>query len=854
MNNKAYFENEAYIELDCNNPVAPTRDEESPLSPVSIAETKAQAAMRLLFSAINSGRIKDVEACLDQTQEYLNSSVYCGLTPLHSACHMKQFDILKLLITRGAQINAHDSLGNSALHIAVKEIWHDGVRELLQHGASPNDLSKPPDSFKSMIRETPLHVAVKLADRISTSLLLKHNPDLNIRDGNNQTVFHLAASNRNLPILKDLLADVNLSKYMKTLDESGHTIYHAALSNTFGTNCEGQVLKVIQYIYTFHNNLDQPNMFGETPLIRACFLGLSDVVRFFLNNGADPTRVTFQKQSVIHAACISGNSDTLQHLLKTERVGDLISFVDNNGYHPLYYAIENSSLECCKLLLEKGERLANVYKDDVSNFMLVRRSLPTAMQLFRDLFNSSIKLSNKPKHHPDYSVTFDYSSLMSPGKANIQCSIISELTGTPLEGLIKHPLIESFLYIKWCRIRAAFYLNVFQYFIYLMIHSVFVIMSFGKKPKDWSKDPFSLMMFRIFHGIFFGIIVIPEIVMTFANIKKYLTHWETYTKVAALASSAVVVCIVSGKIVDDVTLNKPNAGLSTERMFASMSIVLGWIELMMLLGRFPTLGAYILMVTKVGKSIFTFLFAFLSVLIGFNLGFHILFQRLPIFADLNLGFVKILMMLKGEISYSQFVNQKGSPFNLYPQILMSIFLFLVPIIMANLLTGLAVKGTPDLKRQGKIKRLIKQSSYLVACEKLLAFTYKMKCFPRGLLLLLSSRLTIDTEITIYPNKEFKKPKYMRTIPQETVSEAIVLGSCKEPEDYPEDGDDDVVEQLKSFKIRYSSDRRTQGHKIEDLSDMCADIKKQLTELSQQMQGQIHQSQNIYNILSGNHSR
>ncbi|XP_064106380.1 transient receptor potential channel pyrexia-like [Macrobrachium nipponense] len=852
MSDKVHFVNEAYIEMD---KVAPdgSADQECAAAPVIVTETKSQATLRLLFSAINSGKFAEVEKRLHEAAGLINSTDYCGLTPLHSACHMKQFDILKLLISRGARVNVHDSLGETALHVAVREKWHDGVRELLQRGASPDETSHPPSNFKNKTKESPLHMAVKIGDRISTSQMLKCQPDLNIRDGDNQTVFHLAASHRNVSILKELLTDINLPEYMRNLDENGHSIYHAALSNTSGSFSESQTLKAIRYIYTFHKNLDEANIFGETPLIKACHLGLSDVVDFFISNGANPTKVTFQSHSAIHAACISGNPDVLQHLLNSGRVGHLITSIDKYGNHPFYYAIESSSPECCKLLLENGEHLVNVYKNEVSNFTLVKRYLPTALQLFRDLFNSSIKLSNKPKHHPDYSITFDYSSLVSSNKRNIQSSIISEMAGTPLETLIMHPLVESFLHIKWCRIRGAFYLKVFQYFIYLMIHSVFIMMTFGTTPKDWSTDPFSLMIFRILHGTFLVIVALPEIVMTIANFKRYLTHWETYTKVAALACSIFVVCTVSGKIVDDVTLNKVDARLSPKRMFASLSIVLGWIELMMLLGRFPTLGAYILMVTKVGKSIFKFLFAFLSVLIGFTLGFHVLFQRLPIFADFNLGFVKVLMMLKGEISYSQFVDRKGSPFNIYPQILMSVFLFLVVIIMGNLLTGLAVKGVPDLRRQGKIKRLIKQLSYLVAFEKLIAFTYKIKCFPQALLSLLSSRLTVDTKITIFPNKEFRKHKFMRTIPEKIISEAITLGSCKEPEDFPEEADDDVVEQLQSFKKRYTTDRRNQSHMIKELSEMCGDIKKQMTELSQQIQEQILQNQNLYNKLVGKHS-
>ncbi|XP_068232352.1 transient receptor potential channel pyrexia-like [Palaemon carinicauda] len=849
MSDQVHYVNEGFIDMEEDESEDSSLGGETQYDISGDHEFISDTFVSHLFSAIHTGNLEGVEKILDKEAELINSTGYGGLTPLHSACHMQQLDILKFLISRGAKVNVFDSLGNSVLHVAVKEIWHDGVKELLQQGVSPNEMSHPPNNVGGIIRETPLHTAVRMGDKISTSLLLKHKPDLNVRDGNNQTVFHLAVVKKNLLILKELLADTNLPAYMKNLDKDGHSIYHAALSSTSYTHNERLIVKVIQCIFTHHENLDVANILGETPLIKACHLGLPKVVRFFIDNGANPAHVTNQRQSAIHAACISGNSETLNHLLKTGRVEHLVSSLDNYGNHPFYYASENSSLECCKLLLENGERLGNVYRGDESNCVLVIKYLPNASQLFRDVFDASIKLSNKPRHHPDYSITFDYSSLMNSEKEKVQCSIISEIAGTPMEALIKHPLLESFLYIKWCRIRSVFYLKVVQYFIYLMIHTVFIVMTFGPEPKDWSDDEFSLMMFKIFHAIFLVIIAVPDIVVTFANFKKYMTHWETYTNLAALTSSIIVICAVSDKIVDDITLNKENARVSPKRLFASLSLVLGWIELMMLFGRFPTLGAYILMVTKVGKSIFKFLFAFISVLIGFTLGFHILFHRLPIFADFNISFVKVLMMLKGEIAYSQFVDQKGSPFHIYPQILMSVFLFLVTIIMSNLLVGLAVKGIPDLKRHGKIKRSIKQASYLLAFENLLAFISKIKCFPRRLLLLLSSRLTIDPNITIFPNKEFRKHNYMRTIPEENISEAIALGSCEEAEDIHEESEDEVVEQLKSFKVKYTSDRRTQSHKMKDLSDMCVDIKRQLTDLSQQIQLQTQQSQNLYNQLS-----
>ncbi|XP_066967858.1 transient receptor potential channel pyrexia-like isoform X2 [Macrobrachium rosenbergii] len=817
--------------------------------------------------AIQGGKTEDVQNILDQASKSINIS-YGGLTPLHLSCHAKQLDILTLLIERGAKMTIPDNQGNSLLHTAVREKWYDGVRELLRHGASPNEMSQPTEKGGDD-RETPFHTAVKMCDSMSIKLLMEHRPDMSIRDGNSNTVFHLAASKKNLKILQALFEDEDFGKYIELAESDGYTVFHAAISSNAGTHKEPLVLRVIQFIYRYHDNLDKSNVLGETPLITACRMGLSKVVQFFLNNGANPRQVTHTGESVIHAACSSGCIKTLNHLLGTKLVGDLITSPDRNGCPPFHYAIDSSSFECCKILLENGEHLTAVYKNGKSNCALAIERLPFAKQFLRELFDSGIILSETPQHHKNFKVTFDYSVLMSSGK--LQCSIISEIVSTPLEPLIKHPLLDSYLNIRWYHIRKVYYTKVLWFFIYLVFHTYFIMITFGPEPEDWTAHPVSLVLYKTFHAIFITLIAVPGCLLLFANFKKYLLQLETYTRVAFLLTSAIIVGLVSGKIEDYVEQRDENetapptegksakdvTELSTERMLASMSVVLGWGELMMLLGRFPTVGSYILMFSKVGKSIIKFLFSFISVLIGFSLAFHIIYQKLNVFRDYKLSFVKILTMMTGGIIYKEFVDTKGSPVAVYCQIFLSLFLFTVTIIMSNLLVGLAVNDIPELKREGKIRRLVKQASYLIAFEKLLSVTGTTRFFPKKLHSFLQARHLIESSLTVFPNKEFRKHRYLRTVPAGVIKEAIALGTCQSKEDFPMDDDEDVVEQLKSFRIRYSGDLKNQTNEFKDISEMCLNIQKQLNIMKNATDGQISklsaqldkQNQNYQNVIT-----
>jgi ankyrin repeat protein len=59
------------------------------------------------------------------------------ITPLHLAVKRELFDIAKLLIEKGARVNAEMSTGATPLHVAVETKQIEMVKLLLEHGANP---------------------------------------------------------------------------------------------------------------------------------------------------------------------------------------------------------------------------------------------------------------------------------------------------------------------------------------------------------------------------------------------------------------------------------------------------------------------------------------------------------------------------------------------------------------------------------------------------------------------------------------------------------------------------------------------------------------------------------------------
>lgn len=98
-----------------------------------------------------------------------------GRPPLIWASEAKKRNTSRVLLERGARINARDDNGDTALHAAALYADPALVDLLLSYGASGN--------VKDSIGQTPLHNAARHGQPEITRLLLRHGSDINAGDG-----------------------------------------------------------------------------------------------------------------------------------------------------------------------------------------------------------------------------------------------------------------------------------------------------------------------------------------------------------------------------------------------------------------------------------------------------------------------------------------------------------------------------------------------------------------------------------------------------------------------------------------------------------------------------------------------
>jgi len=184
-------------------------------------------------------------------------------------------DEVDTLVRQGAEINAADALGDTALHTAAACGHKDIVARLLQCGADVNvkSASGKSPSFKGM---RPLHAVVEKAPEEVFSSLLDLKCDANETDDLGQTALHLAARAGRTQLVLALLAH---GATVCPRDRRGRTPLHWATSEGH-SSCSKALLEKGADV---HARTEA----GTTALHWVACLGCVDTATLLLDAGAD---------------------------------------------------------------------------------------------------------------------------------------------------------------------------------------------------------------------------------------------------------------------------------------------------------------------------------------------------------------------------------------------------------------------------------------------------------------------------------------------------------------------------------------------------------------------------------------
>jgi ankyrin repeat protein len=306
-----------------------------------------------LHHAAIFGRAKVVEYLLDKGAKIEarmddRQSSKQGATPLHCVVdhqmNERDLDTLKVLLSRGAKVDAENSFGETPLHLAAFHAQVEAATLLLD---SPDRMADSPDkeywrvNKKNDYGETPLHEAHNSSDRLEMiRLLCSRGAKLDARDRNSLTPimrFGLAtrfASSGPEDLVKlmlDLGDDVNSDtweertflmlvaehgdfKLAKLLVERGADIYRVAPSNVTALTLASRrgLVEIVEFLIANVRDGKRKDEIGraweavvdELPgSSQSQLQGLAEIMKLLLKNGANVNaRDAFGYTALLRAA------------------------------------------------------------------------------------------------------------------------------------------------------------------------------------------------------------------------------------------------------------------------------------------------------------------------------------------------------------------------------------------------------------------------------------------------------------------------------------------------------------------------------------------------------------------------
>jgi ankyrin repeat protein/beta-lactamase regulating signal transducer with metallopeptidase domain len=275
-------------------------------------DLRLSSGERALFAAARSGAREAAVLLLDNGAAVDARTDRINYTPLIvAACQgfQRRLDMIRLLLDRGADVNAAASTGESPLFCAAGDLDTERIALLLDRGAEVNKASKS-SSIPSRALSPLLRVLVASTDKAKISaaalVLINRGADVN-------------APSDDPPLIRAVL--LGLTEVVRVMLDKGANPNSKTQAMTALTAALGYIKQGPEYekivILLIERGADV-NLTGEpsgiTPLQLAVEAKRADVARMLLGKGADPNRTSSQNGNT-PLVIARGNTEITQMLI-----------------------------------------------------------------------------------------------------------------------------------------------------------------------------------------------------------------------------------------------------------------------------------------------------------------------------------------------------------------------------------------------------------------------------------------------------------------------------------------------------------------------------------------------------------
>ncbi|XP_046848152.1 ankyrin-3-like [Xenia sp. Carnegie-2017] len=468
-----------------------------------------------LHLAVIHNSDKIIQKCLDYKAD-INKKTSDGDTPLHIACCKGNASTTKILLENGADLGIVDKTNRHCIHRAAAKgsvevcdlllkkgafidtnhpcgtalitasrfQQHEAVKFLLDQGASP--------SMRNTMLDTCLHIAVKNADVATVKIIMEKcgRELLELKDKNENTALHLAATTGNLEVFDILLA---YNPNTKAINDRGKVAIHIAAEN-------GRYECLKLFLESCKCSTNVTDFMWRTALHLAC-LSRSDlkIVELLLEHGADPNARDDRRWTPLLYVATKGCPYVTQLLVK---YGADINLCDKNKMTALCLAAKNNCAEAVEVLLQHGANPTILNCDNLScmdialdnrhhdvcmvlaksdkwkslvTCSIMEKCLEYSPEVAKVILDKCIEYSGR-EIDADYKVTYNFDLLDPPTDEDEDYYGPMTMKIARRNELLMHPLTRKLLDTNWINgVRYIYYSQMLLLAVALVITTVFLV-------------------------------------------------------------------------------------------------------------------------------------------------------------------------------------------------------------------------------------------------------------------------------------------------------------------------------------------------------------------------------------------
>jgi ankyrin repeat protein len=705
--------------------IDPLREERIEVGGDRKSLTRFQRLFPRIFEMVARGDHKNLSIFLTNCTAEIHSTDSKGNTALHHAVVLacRKFDsddklykcIDLLMSCEQMNVNMPNKNGYTAIGLAVNNLHRTCIKHMLMHPSFDRlYLDYCPGDRDSTVREIVLDIYPELQVRLPAPLMAS-------LESSNIDKKLLAALQRNIyEVFSQYLSQTNPNPWY---DEP----YHSSL-----LEIACQMKDREQFVKLLLNNGADPNIKNRVtgmPLIHATARGGNfEVLEVLLEKeGIDTSLKDNEKRTILHWLAgvnegTPGDKEKIEKcfkiLLQSNYIRKDIDDRDSLGNTPLYITVESGFRDRAKLLLSKG---ADVRVFESGSKILLSDSLSIVEKILDDC----LQHNDKRPTSMDLQLKLNYQSLMN---------ILPRIAESKLHrDLLTHPVMSTFLTIRWENVRCIFFLDMAFYVIFLCFLTVYILLSETYNTQNNevaasnTTEPFSFNDSNIHRGnvtsqpnssslrflqIFLMILLF---LLTVREMQQMILHRWVYVK--SLENWLEILLIISTFI----SCSGVVESAEVKHHSSAIALLLGWLEMLMISGRLPLLSVQHEMLRTVCWTFLRFMAGYVTLLIAFAFSFYILFRGSSeqggedMFANPSISLLRTIVMFTGEFDASD-LSFDTLPYTSH--VIFLLFVVLVAIVLLNLLNGLAVNDTGEIRKDAERLSLASRAKLISRIERL----------------------------------------------------------------------------------------------------------------------------------------